>query len=77
MRLFKGVVMELYQQGGFVALVTYLLMIKLKKKVSKKYLPVVSICLACTLNIPEAASATVALFNVRTTFYVLFATRNK
>lgn len=41
--------MELYQQGGFVALVTYLLMIKLKKKVSKKYLPVVSICLACTL----------------------------
>ena len=33
--------------------------------------------LSCTLNIPEAASATVALFNVRTTFYVLFATRNK
>ena len=33
--------------------------------------------LLCTLNIPEAASATVALFNVRTTFYVLFATRNK
>ena len=30
-----------------------------------------------TLNIPEAATATVALFNVRTTFYVLFATRNK
>ena len=29
------------------------------------------------LNIPETASATVALFNVRTTFYVLFATRNK
>ena len=29
------------------------------------------------LNIPEAATATVALFNVRTTFYVLFATRNK
>ena len=33
--------------------------------------------LSCTLNIPEAATATVALFNVRTTFYVLFATRNK
>ena len=33
--------------------------------------------LSCTLNIPEAASATVALFNVRTTFYILFATRNK
>ena len=31
----------------------------------------------CTLNIPEAATATVSLFNVRTTFYVLFATRNK
>ena len=30
-----------------------------------------------TLNIPEAATATVSLFNVRTTFYVLFATRNK
>ena len=29
--------------------------------------------LSCTLNIPETASATVALFNVRTTFYVLFA----
>ena len=26
-----------------------------------------------TLNIPEAATATVVLFNVRTTFYVLFA----
>ena len=33
--------------------------------------------LSCTLNIPETASATVALFNIRTTFYVLFATRNK
>ena len=32
---------------------------------------------SCTLNIPETASATVALFNVRTTFYVLLATRNK
>ena len=32
--------------------------------------------LSCTLNIPEAASATVALFNVRTTFYILFATCN-
>ena len=27
--------------------------------------------LSCTINIPEAATATVALFNVRTTFYVL------
>ena len=33
--------------------------------------------LSCTLNIPGAATATVALFNVRTTSYVLFATRNK
>ena len=33
--------------------------------------------LSCTLNIPVAASSTTALFNVRTTFYVLFATRNK
>ena len=31
----------------------------------------------CLIKLPEAASATVALFNVRTTFYVLFATRNK
>ena len=29
------------------------------------------------LKTKETASATVALFNVRTTFYVLFATRNK
>ena len=33
--------------------------------------------LSCTLNIPATASATTALFNIRTTFYVLFATRNK
>ena len=33
--------------------------------------------LSCTLNIPAAAAATTALFNIRTTFYVLFATRNK
>ena len=33
--------------------------------------------LSCTLNIPSAAAATTALFNIRTTFYVLFATRNK
>ena len=29
------------------------------------------------INIPATASATTALFNIRTTFYVLFATRNK
>ena len=33
--------------------------------------------LSCTLNIPVVALSTTALFNVRTTFYVLFATRNK
>lgn len=33
--------------------------------------------LSCTLNIPIAAVSTAALFNIRTTFYVLFATRNK
>ena len=33
--------------------------------------------LSCTLNIPATASSTTALFNVRTTFYILFATRNK
>lgn len=33
--------------------------------------------LSCTLNIPVAALSTTALFNVRTTFYVLFATRNR
>ena len=33
--------------------------------------------LSCTLNIPEAATASVVLFNERTTYYVLFATRNK
>lgn len=33
--------------------------------------------LSCTLNIPIAALSTAALFNVRTTFYLLFATRNK
>ena len=40
-------------------------------------MPVQTGQLSCTLNIPGAATATVALFNVRTTFYVLFATRNK
>lgn len=33
--------------------------------------------LSCTLNIPIAAVSTASLFNIRTTFYVLFATRNK
>lgn len=33
--------------------------------------------MSCTLNIPVAALSTTALFNVRTTFYILFATRNK
>lgn len=33
--------------------------------------------LSCTLNIPVAPVSTTALFNVRTTFYVLFATRNR
>lgn len=33
--------------------------------------------LSCTLNIPIAALSTAALFNIRTTFYILFATRNK
>lgn len=33
--------------------------------------------LSCTLNIPVAALSTAALFNVRTTFYVLFSTRNR
>ena len=33
--------------------------------------------LSCTLNIPIAALSTTSLFNVRTTFYILFATRNK
>lgn len=33
--------------------------------------------LSCTLNIPVVAVSTTALFNVRTTFYVLFATRNR
>lgn len=33
--------------------------------------------LSCTLNIPIVALSTVALFNIRTTFYLLFATRNK
>ena len=33
--------------------------------------------LSCTLNIPVTALSTTALFNVRTTFYLLFATRNK
>ena len=33
--------------------------------------------LSCTLNMPVTASSTTALFNVRTTFYILFATRNK
>lgn len=32
---------------------------------------------SCTLNIPVGALSTAALFNVRTTFYLLFATRNK
>lgn len=32
---------------------------------------------SCTLNIPVNALSTAALFNVRTTFYLLFATRNK
>lgn len=33
--------------------------------------------LSCTLNIPVVAVSTAALFNIRTTFYVLFATRNR
>lgn len=33
--------------------------------------------LSCTLNIPVVAVNTTALFNVRTTFYVLFSTRNR
>ena len=33
--------------------------------------------LSCTLNIPVVAVNTTALFNVRTTFYLLFATRNR
>ena len=33
--------------------------------------------LSCTLNIPVVALSTTALFNVRTTFYVLFSTRNR
>lgn len=33
--------------------------------------------LSVTLNIPIAALSTAALFNIRTTFYLLFATRNK
>lgn len=33
--------------------------------------------LSCTLNIPVVALSTTALFNVRTTFYILFATRNR
>ena len=33
--------------------------------------------LSCTLNIPIVALNTAALFNMRTTFYLLFATRNK
>lgn len=33
--------------------------------------------LSCTLNIPVVALSTTALFNVRTTFYLLFSTRNR
>ena len=33
--------------------------------------------LSCTLNIPVVALSTTALFNVRTTFYVIFSTRNR
>ena len=33
--------------------------------------------LSCTLNIPVISLGTTALFNVRTTFYILFATRNR
>ena len=33
--------------------------------------------LSCTLNIPVVALSTTALFNIRTTFYVLFSTRNR
>lgn len=33
--------------------------------------------LSCTLNIPVAALSTTALFNVRTTFYIIFSTRNR
>lgn len=33
--------------------------------------------LSCTLNIPIAALSTASLFNIRTTFYLLFSTRNK
>lgn len=33
--------------------------------------------LSCTLNIPVAPVSSTALFNVRTTFYILFATRNR
>lgn len=33
--------------------------------------------LSCTLNIPVIALSTTALFNLRTTFYVLFSTRNR
>ena len=33
--------------------------------------------LSCTLNIPVVSLGTTALFNVRTTFYVLFSTRNR
>lgn len=33
--------------------------------------------LSCTLNIPVVALSTTALFNVRTTLYVIFSTRNR
>ena len=33
--------------------------------------------LSCTLNIPVVALSTTALFNVRTTFYIIFSTRNR
>lgn len=42
--------MELYQQGAAVSVFTYALMLWIKKFVSKRFLPTMSIIIACSLS---------------------------
>lgn len=42
--------MELYQQGAAVSVFTYAIMLWIKKFISKRFLPVMSIVIACSLS---------------------------